>query len=73
MNFVAISHSFHGAVQYRLLIRNRTGIDTITESFSRQIVTPAEAGVQRQFTTGILKILDSGFHRNDTEKRLVLE
>jgi len=55
-----------------LLRRNRTGIATITESISKPIVTPAEAGVQIQFTTDMLKILDSGFHRNDREGHLVL-
>jgi hypothetical protein len=38
-----------------------------------RVVTPAEAGVQMQFTIGILKLLDSGFHRNDRfELRLFL-
>jgi len=30
-----------------------------------RLVTPAEAGVQMQFRIGALKLLDSGFHRND--------
>jgi|MudIll2142460700_1097286.scaffolds.fasta_scaffold63477_3 hypothetical protein len=32
-----------------------------------KVVTPAEAGVQMQFTICDLTYLDSGFHRNDKE------